>query len=238
METIQVQTSHNVTIDYHLASLGDRMIATFLDYMVQYAYIIMVSILLGLTELTDSIPVVVMCILPFVFYPFLCEVLLNGQSVGKRALDIRVIRLDGNTPTIGGYFLRWLFGLLEVQALPFVAILTIIVRGQGQRLGDTASGTCVVKVKKYVRLQATSLHRGNRDYAVSFPQVTQLNDRDINIIKEVIFTFRRNKNLLPLEAAAQKVKGLLGITSDLPLAKFLETIVRDYNFLTSDLLVK
>jgi uncharacterized RDD family membrane protein YckC len=238
METIQVQTSHNVTIDYHLASLGDRMIATFLDYLVQYAYVIMVFILLGIAELTDYTWVVISFILPFVFYPFLCEVLLNGQSVGKRALDIRVIRLDGNTPTIGGYFLRWLFGLLEVQTFPFVAILAIIIGGKGQRLGDLTAGTCVVKVKKYVRLQATSLHRGNRDYAVTFPQVTQLNDRDINIIKEVIFTYRRNKNIKPVEAASDKVKALLGVMSDLPLAKFLETIVRDYNFLTSDLLVK
>ncbi len=238
MEAIRILTSHNVTIEYQLASLGDRIVATILDQMVQYSYLLTAFLLLNTSSLGDSTAATITIILPFVFYPLLCEVFLNGQTIGKRAINIKVIRLDGNTPTLGGYFLRWLFGLLESTALPVIAILTVIIRGKGQRLGDVAAGTCVVKVKKYVRLQASNLRQTNQNYQVIFPQVAQLSDRDINIIKEVIFTYRRNRNKKPVELAAQKVKDLLVATSDLPQLKFLETVVRDYNFITSTLLVK
>jgi uncharacterized RDD family membrane protein YckC len=238
MESLQINTSHNVTIDYPLASLGDRMVATLLDMLVQYSYVFMMFMLIGIFSDSISITIQVIMILPFVFYPLLCELFLNGQSVGKRALSLKVIRLDGNNPTLSGYFLRWMFGLLEVTTLSVVAILSIIIRGKGQRLGDVAAGTCVVKLKKYVRLQPSNLHRAGVNYQVTFPQVTQLSDRDINIVKEVIFTYRRNRNIQPLETTTLKVKSMIGVSSDLPLAKFLETIVRDYNFITSDMLVK
>ena len=47
--------------------------------------------------------------LPFFFYDFLCEIFLNGQSIGKKILKIKVVKIDGTQPGLGSYFLRWIY---------------------------------------------------------------------------------------------------------------------------------
>src|SRR5690606_21050190 len=84
---------------------------------------------------------------PFLLYHPLFEILMNGQSPGKRQMKIKVVSLDGSSPTIGGYLMRWLFRLVEVFMLRgAVAMVTIAANGKGQRLGDIAAGTTVVKL--------------------------------------------------------------------------------------------
>ena len=38
----------------------------------------------------------------------------KGASIGKRALKIKVIKLDGKEPNIGDYFIRWIFRFIDI----------------------------------------------------------------------------------------------------------------------------
>jgi hypothetical protein len=72
-------------------------------------------------------------------------------------------------------------------------------------------------------------------YEPVFPQVIRLKDRDINLLKEVTQRVKldpvRHQSLL--EKASQKTKDLLQADTDLADLDFLETVIRDYNHITS-----
>jgi len=60
---------------------------------------------------------------------------MNGQSVGKRAMNIRVINLDGTQPTLGAYLMRWLFRLVDTMIFgSVVALVVASANGKGKEL--------------------------------------------------------------------------------------------------------
>jgi len=72
----------------------------------------------------------------------------SGQTLGKRALGIRVARVgDGAPPSGGEVLVRTLLRVLDV--LPFlylVGFVVVVVTGRrAQRIGDLAAGTTVLR---------------------------------------------------------------------------------------------
>ncbi|MEZ4901009.1 MAG: RDD family protein [Spirosomataceae bacterium] len=114
-------------------------------------------------------------VLPILLHPISTEYFLNGQTLGKRAMNIRVVLLDGNQPSLGAYILRWLLILIDTEILtPLVAILTISVGGKGQRIGDVAAGTTVIKTTKRVSLSQVTYQALPDDYQITYSEVNQL----------------------------------------------------------------
>ena len=67
----------------------------------------------------------------------------------------------------------------------------------------------------------------------TFTQVTQLSDKDIELIQRALEVNRDQGNVQPVMIITEKIKALLGIQTDLPPVKFLYTIIKDYNTLTT-----
>ncbi len=68
-----------------------------------------------------------------------------GQTLGKRVLDIRVVRVDGSKATAGATFVRTLLRAIDGLGLYIVGLIAIIATGERrQRLGDLAAKTRVV----------------------------------------------------------------------------------------------
>jgi uncharacterized RDD family membrane protein YckC len=227
--SVSIQTSQNVQLEYEPASIGDRILATLIDYVILMAWFILIAwlnrsiIRLGTM---NSFLVLILIYVPFVFYDLLCEVFMNGQSLGKRTMDIRVVRLDGSQPSLGGYVMRWLFRLIESPMFfgSIVAIITIAANGRGQRVGDIAAGTSVVKLKSAVTLDQLLYGNLPANYQVRFPEVKNLSDRDIQTIRGALQ--RGNDQVVYL--TAQKVQTVLGIETDLEDRAFLRTLLNDY----------
>ena len=234
MQNVNIRTAQNVGIDYELAGLGARMAAFAIDVAIQIAYYIAVSILLSEVNL-DSIWVSLMFFLPAMLYHLLCEIFLNGQSIGKKQMNIKVVRLDGSSPTLGGYILRWILRPIDISIFSgAVAVLAIVLSKNGQRLGDMAANTTVVKVAREVKVSSHELIKNIEDtYQITFPEVRKLNDSQVNVIKEALQVNKQHANNRPVYAVADKIKQHLEVTSDLPPVKFLYTVVKDYNYLTS-----
>src|SRR5688500_15490689 len=104
---VTVETTQNVTIEYDIASLGERVVASIVDVLVIMAYVYGLITLIGaLPFLADlGYALIVLLYLPIFLYDLLCEVFLDGQSFGKKAMRIRVVKLDGSEPTLGSYLL-------------------------------------------------------------------------------------------------------------------------------------
>ncbi len=233
---IKVQTSQNVFIHYELASLGARIGAYFIDLVIMIAYYILALIVyFNLLQFNIYWPLVFIY-LPVFFYHLVNELLLDGQSIGKKQLNIKVIKLNGNQPGIGSYLLRWILRPIDIISFGAVAILCIIIGGKGQRLGDMAAGTSVIDtkrrpVKPNTKMLKESLEAG---YVPSFKQAINLSEKDIDIIMEVLLSYKKNGFSKPLHIMAEKTKEVLGVESDLNPKEFLQVIVKDYNHLAAN----
>lgn len=215
--------------------MGDRVLAAFVDYVVLYGYLLAAVLTLALAG-TTSPGLFVLAYLPAFFYFLLCEVFLDGQSIGKKMRRIKVARLDGGQPTLGSYLLRWLIRLVEVDlTFGLVAMVTMLATRHGQRLGDLAAGTTVVHLRPRRSLRDTIFVDVAADYTPQFPQVEVLTDEDLATTRAVLNVLvaegkSRTGYLLGTEMKAA-LETRMHVQTDLPPPQFLRTVLQDANAL-------
>ena len=232
---VHVRTTQNVFIHYPVAGVGDRILAYLIDYLILILYVLgMLAIYISLNMVVIWIWVVTVGI-PFILYHLMFEIFMNGQSPGKRLMQIKVMRLDGTPATVGDYLLRWIFAFVDIQILSgVIAVLVITIGEKGQRLGDLVAGTTVVKLMEEAQVTAATVFVAQEvAYVPTFPQVIQLNERDIELVQRALEVNLESGNSQPVMAITEKIKSLLGIQTDLPPVKFLYTIIKDFQHITS-----
>lgn len=241
MNSINITTSQNIDVEYEPGSLGDRVLGRIIDWIVIGAYIAIILAIIGFSNIGDFFDnngwIIILFILPVFFYDLLCEMLLNGQSVGKKVMGIKVISLNGEQPSFSQYLNRWVFRLVDFTISgSLVAFIMVAVTEKKQRLGDLIAGTTLVKTKPRTEFNETIYDKTEIDYQVTYPEVVNLKDSDVQLIKEVILTVNRTGNTMIALQAQQKVEQSLHIMSGQaePIA-FLNVILADYNFVTSQL---
>ncbi|MDX1672625.1 MAG: RDD family protein [Balneolaceae bacterium] len=237
-DRIDIETSQHVAISYKIAGVGERIFATILDFFFLGIYVTVMLLVISEWLGFDNFPAVFfMIILPVSLYHLVMEAAWDGQSLGKYLLRIKVIKLDGSQAGIGNFLVRWLFRPLEISATGgIMAILAILFNGKGQRIGDIAAGTCVIKIKGRVDLSDTVLTDLDDSYEPVFTQAGELTDRDMNIIRDLLSRDKRAYKNSTLFAMQLKAKNLIeermGISSaDMAPREFLETVLKDYNHL-------
>ncbi len=237
MPTVSIQTTQNVFIHYPAASLGDRILAFFIDALIMLAYLIACLIILFQTNSNSYALGISLVSIPTLLYHLLFEIFMDGQSPGKKQMGIKVVKIDGSPGTIGSYIIRWLLRIIEINLMSgAIAMVAIAISGKGQRLGDMAAGTTVVKLVDQKAVTSKEVFTiAEESYVPTFSQVLQLNDSDIEIINQALRVNRNTGNSKPVLAITEKIKKLLGVESDLPPVKFLYTIVKDYGYYTSKL---
>ena len=238
MSQIQIQTTQNVALSFTPASVGDRILAHFIDWVIFIAWFLIFALLysgMGSSFSSGKIGIVVFFVfmlLPVMLYDLLFEVFMNGQSLGKRAMNIRVLALDGTPPTLGAYIMRWMFRLVDTGIFgSMVALIVAAVNGKGQRVGDIAAGTAVVKLKQMVSLEQLKQEKIQDDYVPMFPEASLLSDRDVVTIRAVLKKGRDENNSLLVCEAAQKVKEVIGVQTDMDNMKFLQQVLQDHTYL-------
>jgi uncharacterized RDD family membrane protein YckC len=236
MSTIKVKTTQNVEVEYELASVGDRVIAHFIDIAVYIAYCIGIGLLVSLMDSPGNNSffqvLLIIAFLPLVLYNLLCEIFMNGQSLGKKAKDIKVVKLNGVAPSIGDYLLRWIFRIVDTFMFGgLVATISVGATERNQRLGDLAAGTTVIRTRPVKREQFLNI-RPNEDYQIMFPEVNLLSDKDIALIRKLFYKARQHQNSALLEKVAERTKSATGIITDLNDKDFLITILKDHHHAT------
>jgi uncharacterized RDD family membrane protein YckC len=69
----------------------------------------------------------------------------TGQTLGKKAMGIKVVTLDGKKPSAGIFFLRDIVGKLVSAVILFIGFFMILWDGKKQGLHDKIASTVVVK---------------------------------------------------------------------------------------------
>ncbi len=235
MQTIQVRTTQNVFIHYPVASVGDRILAHLLDRVILIVLILALWALLYSLDIDEEWVAIVVLGLPFLLYTLLFEIFMNGQTPGKRVLNIKVIRLNGTPATVGDYVLRWIFAFVDIGILGgAIAVILVAAGGKGQRLGDIVAGTSVIKQVEQAEITAKEVFVvADSAYQPVFTQAIQLNESDIDLIQRALEVNRDLGNVQPMLVITEKLKTQLGIQTDLPPVKFLYTLIKDFNHLTS-----
>ncbi|HTN18677.1 MAG TPA: RDD family protein [Chitinophagaceae bacterium] len=266
MGLITIGTPFNIDIEFSTAPMLRRITAVFLDMFILVLYMLLVYrfVIIGFDmgrNVNEFVMMTGISIIPFLYFPIM-ELLLNGQTPGKRLTGIKVMDREGNEPGMSQYLLRWLlgFGNYAVFLLPYIiatsastfllmlffCIFAIIIfyipdflcalfTRHNQRIADLAAGTLVIDLKKKMDFSETIyLDISGQEQGALYPQVLQLSDRDINGIRNLIAKNPKSKTELAYRARiVHRIREALKVTEAQEDDKtFLEQLLRDYNYLT------
>ena len=236
MDNFQIETAQNISIHQNVAHVTTRLGSFLLDLLIIICYIILLAFLISWLDLKFGMQqwaISLILSLPILFYTLIFETLWNGQTPGKWVNKIRVVKLDGSKPTLGSYVLRWLMRIIDIQmATGSVAVLTILLNGKGQRLGDIAAGTTIISEKKRVTLQKVLLADAPEDYTPTFPQVTLLSDADAQTIKKLYHTALQKRKHAIIIKLHERIIEITGIKTELKPIDFLKVVLTDYDYYT------
>lgn len=242
MNELSINTSQNVSIEFVMASLGERMAASLIDLIIKLIYVFSITYILEFFRFSpfafDGMEQTVISFFvyaPVIFYSLVLESLFNGQTIGKAILKIKVIKIDGYQASFGDFLMRWILRIVELLLfLGLIAILVIIFNDKNQRLGDIVAGTAVISLRNRYRISHTFLQETHRSYEPVFTNVLRFSDNDIRIIRETYNKSLESNDRGLMVQLVQKVETILKITNpyNTP-TEFIAVLLKDYNYLTS-----
>lgn len=243
MKLIDIRTTQNVTISYELASLRDRILASMLDWLIlgvgMSILTLIISIAFSDVEAVLEIILILTNMLVFFFYTLAMEVMNNGQSVGKMALRIKVVKLDGQQLTFFDYLLRWSFRIIDIWfTVGTIGSILLTSTDQGQRLGGLVSNSTVVRLNPKLHVSLADILKINTkdDYEPKYPAIRAFRESDMLLIKQTIDRYIEYKNDSHRDAVHDLViliKERLDIVEEIPnQVQFLRTLIKDYIVLT------
>ena len=95
MKIININTTQNVSIEYKTASLIERIGAYFLDQLIIWASIGILYVFVSIAVKSETAAFYLVMVPIFGFYSLAWEIFNNGQSPGKRAFSLRVVKITG-----------------------------------------------------------------------------------------------------------------------------------------------
>jgi len=241
METIRISTAQNVDIDYEVAGLGERIVARIIDlggFIVLYIVAFILMMVASISRLqTVGLTMIIIFFVIFIFYDLICEIFMDGQTFGKKIMKIKVISLDGGQPTFGQYLMRWVFRIVDFGlGWGVVALICVAASKNHQRVGDMLAKTTLIKTVPRTQMENVAFTiTPAEDYQPVFKEVMHLNDREVELIHEVLTGFYQTGNPQLIYAMTSKIKE--HITPSIPEGmnelQFLETVMKDYSYLTT-----
>lgn len=247
---VKLDTGFNIEVEFTIPAFYKRFFAWIIDFLIMIAYYIVISrvlnALIGYSWI-DRLWLLVLFGLPPFFYHLLCEIFLNGQSIGKKALRIKVISADGGQPSISQYLIRWLFRSVDfpVWILPaigynslpwwssvflFGGLACILISPYSQRIGDLVAGTILIDTRNRHSWEDTVFTELSENYQPRYPEVMQLSDKDINTLKSIINSVSKSGDYDLSMRIAERIRTKLNLSSDQDSLEFLQTLLMDYNY--------
>ena len=235
MSDFQIRTAQNVGIHQNLAGVGQRFLAFFIDVIFLIIFYYFIFYLLSYTNFEKYISSVVFVsifLLPYFLYYPLLQYLNNGQSLGKQIVKIRIVKKDNSHPRIGDFLIRWVFRLFEVNMVPGLGLIVMLFNDKAQRLGDLAAKTVVVTEKQKVKLSQSIFEEIEQTYTPVFVEAANLDERSVQLIKEVLQSAKRQNKFDVIKALVARVEQVLNIKKpeDMRYIQFVDTILKDYNY--------
>jgi uncharacterized RDD family membrane protein YckC len=250
-QEISVSTPESVDFSHEPAGIGSRFIASVVDIALQISVILGIAIISGAWSLLGgtlfsglktwmAAVTVFLVFLVFWGYHIIFETMWNGQTPGKRAVKIRVLK-DGGYPI--GFLDSVVRNLLRpVDFLPFfygVGAVVLFCNNRCKRIGDFAAGTIVVKERKIEipRSLSSSVAQPDEDVVIAGQRligIYKLSEAEFDVVRR--FMVRRHaiqksaRSALAKEIAAPLIRKL-GLSPESISGReeeFLEKLARAY----------
>ena len=239
MSELQINTTQNVKINFTSSGVGERLLAFIIDNVIKIGYLYLVAYLFGAFDNMDQwsqIGLNTLLSFPVMFYTLVLESIMDGQTIGKRLLKIRVVKIDGYQATLSDYVVRWFFRIVDIYLFG-LGFFVMVFSKKTQRLGDLAAGTAVILLKDKANISQTILEDLRQDYKPFYPTVIKLSDNDARIIKDTFVTAKENRDYKTLIKLREKIIEVAQITNvkhnrDVD---FIDTILKDYNYYTQNM---
>ncbi|WP_431158517.1 RDD family protein [Winogradskyella poriferorum] len=238
MDEFQIETAQNVGINQNVATIGDRLLGYLIDSAIILFYVIASILLLVSLDLDmgDAWAIYLLINLPAFLYYVLFETFWDGKTIGKSTMRMRVVKLDGSKPSFANYFVRWILRIVDVVLTSGgAAVVTILIKGNGQRIGDIAAGTTVISEKTKVTIEDTILKEIPSDYVPSYSQVTVFNDADMRKVKHLYDDAVRNGNHNVIINLHERLVKVMAVDPKEKPVDFIAKVIKDYNFYTQNM---
>jgi len=143
---LAVLSPEKTIITYRLSGVGSRILAQLLDLMIIFAFdYVALNIMVIFVGIFDSLLAQVIAgfvvIAGLFLYFILFEGLWNGQTLGKKAVGIRVRMADGLPISMGAALGRNL--LRPADMFYLIGVLAMFCTPRSQRIGDLVANTMV-----------------------------------------------------------------------------------------------
>jgi uncharacterized RDD family membrane protein YckC len=255
MGLVKLDTGFNIQVEFSVTPFHKRLIAWLIDLLVCWIYIKLMSLFFHIPSFfiwTDNWHWKEILIgLPVLFYHLIFEIVFNGQSIGKMIMKIRIITGQGGQPGISQYMIRWIFRLIDFPLLLlgsimnndlpwylfpliFCGLASVIFTERSQRIGDILADTIIIDLHNHTSWEDTVFTELESDYEPRYPMVMQLSDRDINTLKSIIESVKRKNDSELAMKISDRIKSKLKMQSDEEPAEFLRTLLKDYNYYSSN----
>ena len=163
MNTIKIMTPENIELEFPLAGLFSRVAAAMIDTWIQIIFVVLeyIVVLLLWEYARDffekyegwiiGIALIIFFLIYYCYYVTL-EFNMQGQTVGKKVMKIRTIRMNGQPLLLKHCLIRNLFRVFIDNA--GIGILMIFFNQEQRRIGDLAASTVVV-IDEYKKMPYT-----------------------------------------------------------------------------------
>ena len=157
-DQLSIETPEQVALEFPIAGIGSRFVALLLDHIIQFGTLFVLFLLVvsisaaagdrGMEKLAGKwfIAGVIFVVFLIIWgYFVLFEALWHGQTPGKRAMKLRVIKDAGRQITLFEALARNLLRFVDyMPSLYLAGVITMLANKRNKRLGDLAAGTIVV----------------------------------------------------------------------------------------------
>jgi len=268
MSVVRIPTNFNIDLEFEIPEFYRRLLAWALDVLILFFYVkiaelIYVSIIRGQnpfdidTQYNRHFLQIIFMMPLFIYHP-VCEITMNGQSLGKKIMGLQVVNENGGRPSIGQFLIRWLIRTADLMVLIIILlnvliffnkellgaligsvllliadVILVVSTRKGQRLGDILAKTILIRNQPKGSIEDTVFIAVADNYVPTFPEIMHLSDRDINAIKRILETARKKGDLNMAIAASDKIRSHLNIKTNLSPFEFLEVLLKDYNYLST-----
>jgi uncharacterized RDD family membrane protein YckC len=157
----QVVTPEAVPLELESANIGSRFLAVAIDWTIQgislFGLLMGVTALIGATnaELGTGIALALFFLLTFAVlwgYPTVMETLWRGRTLGKAALGLRVVTVEGAPVRFRHAAIRATLGFVDfLLTSGGAAVISVLLTRRSQRLGDLVAGTVVLRERTGLR---------------------------------------------------------------------------------------
>lgn len=162
MEDLALYSTEKVHYSYEIGGLGTRFIGLLVDTLIiiaVYAVFALLLFVLYTTGIFDHMSDIVIAVIAAVSiliifltgfgYFIFFETVWNGQTPGKKAAGIRVVRKTGEAVTFTNVLVRNILRIIDALPAYTVGMLAILFSKNQQRLGDMLAETVVIRERKF-----------------------------------------------------------------------------------------